>query len=256
MSQQDLLEAMRQHKCYDPTATTNGARFQAEALLSLARKARAHDPEGLPLFVEPEDWFQAFLKVTGLTDQEAPIYALLAYQHGQRMEIDYRTDRVIRKVKKGPWPELAVNVMIWWPKTKGGPTKYSYQDTLSTPHLKVTNKRMITYRLLDFGDMVVYDKIKGLTGRPTSGVLGFLFRIIGEGRVVESRMAISQDGLQVTRAKAKKMFMRVTTIVTVCPDGHTEKDVPTNRPDLMALEARLKQPLKIDYAPFKWSRDR
>ncbi len=101
MSQQDLLEAMRQHKCYDPTATTNGARFQAEALLSLARKARAHDPEGLPLFVEPEDWFQAFLKVTGLTDQEAPIYALLAYQHGQRMEIDYRTDRVHPEGEKG-----------------------------------------------------------------------------------------------------------------------------------------------------------
>ena len=65
---------------------------------------------------------------------------------------------------------------------------------------------MIAYRLLDFGDMIAYDRVQGLTGRPTSGILGLLFRNIGEGRVVASRMAISHDGLQVSRAKAKKAF--------------------------------------------------
>ena len=156
------------------------------------------------------------------------------------------------QVSYGEWsprPELAINVVIWWPQTPGGATKYSYRDTLSTPHLKVTNRRVITYRLLDFGDMVVYDQIDGLTGEPTSGVPGLLFPAIGEGRVRQSRMAISRDGLQVSLAKVKKAFLRILTTVTIYPDGHTEKDVPTDRPDLLALEVRLKQSLKMDYLP-------
>ncbi len=249
VSRQEIVEAMRQRGDYDPTATTNGARFQAEVALYLVRQARERDPEGPPLFLGHEAWFQAFLEVTGRTVETAPMYALLAYRHEQDMEIDYRTDRVIREVKKGDRPKLAVNVVIWWPKKAGGTARYSYQDTLSTPRLKVTNRRVMTYRLLDFGDRVVYDGIKGLTGRPTSGILGFLFRIIGEGRVVQSRMAISEDGLQVSRARAKKAFMGVTATVTVSPDGRTEKDVPEDRPDLMALEERLKRPLEIDYVP-------
>ena len=255
MSRQELLEVMNQQKDYDPTATTNGARFQAEVLLGLARQARARDPEGAPLSVNHEDWFQGFLEVIGRTLESSPTYALMAYRHKQDMKIDYRTDRVIRKVKKGSKPDHAVNVVIGWTKVKGGPTRYSYKDTLSIPHLKVTNRHQITYRLLDFGNMVVYDQIKGLTGRPTSGVLGFLFRIIGEGRVVESRMAISQDGLQVTRTKAKKAFLRITTTVTVFPDGRTEKGVPADRPDLRALETRIKQELEIEYEPLKLIRD-
>ncbi len=247
VSRQTLLEAMRRSKGYDPTATTNGARFQAEVLLHLVREAKTQNREGARLFLGHEDWFRAFLEVTGRTEKTAPQYALLAHRHGQDTEIDSRRDRVIRNVKQGPRPDLAVNVAIWWPKKKGGTNRYSYVDTLSTPHLNVTNGRVITYRLLDFGDMIVYDRVEGLTGRPTSGILGFVFRIIGEGRVVQSRMAISDDGLQVSRAKAKKAFIGVTTTVTVYPDGRTAKDVPTDRLDLLALEARLKQPLKIDY---------
>jgi hypothetical protein len=106
---------------------------------------------------------------------------------------------------------------------------------------------LITYRLLDFGDWVAYDEIEGITGRPTSGALGFLFRVIGEGRIAQSRMAISKDGLQVSRATAKKAFMEVTTMVTVYPDGNMEKDVPAGLSDLLELERRLKQPLEIDY---------
>ena len=68
----EVLEAMRQHGDYDPTATTNGARFQAEAVLYLARQARDRDPDGLPLFIGYEDWFRAFLAVTGRTEHTAP----------------------------------------------------------------------------------------------------------------------------------------------------------------------------------------
>ena len=110
----EVLEAMRQHGDYDPTATTNGARFQAEAVLYLARQARERDPDGLPLFIGYEDWFRAFLEVTELTEHTAPQFVLLSYQHRQNMEVDYRLDRVIREVVEGPMPELAVNVRIRW----------------------------------------------------------------------------------------------------------------------------------------------
>lgn len=250
VSRAEVVDAMKHCKGYDPTATTNGARFQAEVLMHLARQARARDPEGPPLLVRAADWFHAFLEITGRTIATAPLFALLAYRYGQDMEIDYRTGCVISKVLEGPRPEFAANVKVWWPDAPKGPQSYSYQDTLSTPQLRVTNHRVITYRLLAFKDWIVYDEVSGLTGRPTSGLLGALFRLIGEGRVVESRMAISRDGLQISRAQAKKAFIGVTTTVTVYPNGYTVKDVPPNRRDLEALEARLKQPLKIEYVPF------
>ncbi len=254
VSRAEIVEAMRQCDDYDPTATTNGARFQAEMVAYLARKARARDPQGLPLFIGYEDWFRAFMEVTALEEDAMPQYAQLSYQHKQNMEVDYRVDRVIRKIKKAPTPELAVTVRIWWKDQPGKPDRYSYQDTLSTPHLKVTNRRVMSYRLVDFGNWVAYDEIKGLTGRPTSGILGFLFRIIGEGRVIQTRMAVSKDGLQVYRATARKGFFKRRDTVTVYPDGKMEKDVPPGRPDLLEIAKRITQPLEIDYA--KLSGDR
>lgn len=123
----------------------------------------------------------------------------------------------------------------------------------STPKLKVTNKRLIRYRLLELGDMVVLDEITGLYGRPTSGVLGLLFQLIGEGRVIENRMVISQDGLQIARARARKSLFQVQATVTVFPNGRTEKDIPPGRADLALLEARLKQAFRIEYSePGSW----
>lgn len=130
---------------------------------------------------------------------------------------------------------------------------FSYQDTLSQPNLQVTNGRVITYRLIDFGDCFFFDKIEGLTGRPTTGVLGVLFKLLGEGRVVESGTAIAKDGLQVTRGTAKKMFMGVTTTVTIQPDGKSDKDVNPERADLVNLDKRLQEAFEIDYHDWKWS---
>ena len=247
----EVLEAMRQHYGdYDPTATTNGARFQAEVLLYLARQAMEHDPDGLPLFIGHEAWFRSFLAVTGRTEDTVPEYALLNYRYEQNMEVDYRLDLVIREVVEGPMPELAVNVRVRWEDGPGIPDWYSYLDTLSTPHVKVTNRQVITYRLLDFGDWVVYDEIEGITARPESGVLALLLQVIGEGRITHSRMAIAKDGIQVSWTTAEKAFMEVTTTVTIYPDGTIERDVPAGRPDLLELERRLKQPMEIDYVEF------
>jgi hypothetical protein len=77
-----------------------------------------------------------------------------------------------------------------------------------------------------------------------------LFQLIGEGSVVESRIAVATDGLQITRARARKIF-EVATTVTVHPDGRTEKDVPPARPDLDAIDARLKQALRLRHPPME-----
>jgi len=251
VSREELREAMQQQTGYDPTATTNVARFQAEVLLHLARQARERNPEGPPLLIHHGDWFWAFLEANQLALSQAPNYSLQAWNHQQDQLIDYNLKHVIKKAERGPSPQLAVNVKVSWPDTAELPAKYSFEDTLSTPNLNVTNHRVITYRLLDFGDMIVYDEIQGLTGRPTSGILGLLFRVIGEGEVVHSRITISADGLQITRAQARKGPIVITETVTVQPDGKTEKGLPAGRRDLPALEKKLKRPLRIRYVPLK-----
>ena len=246
----ELLEAMRRHYGdYELTSTTNGA-WMAEVLFDLARQARERDPAGMPLFIGHEDWYHSFLAATGGTEDTVPEYALLNHRYEQNLELDYREDRAIREVEEGPVPELAVNVRMSWEGGPGRPDRYSYIDSLSTPTVKVTNRQVITYRLLDYGDWVVYDEIEGITARPQSGVLALLFRLIGEGRIAHSRIAVARDGVQVSRTRAEKAFMKVTTTVTIHPDGSIEKGVPEGRPDLLELEEMLKQPLAIDYVEF------
>jgi hypothetical protein len=248
-TRQELEAAMSESRGYVATATTNGARFQAEVLLRLARQAASRGADQAPILVSHADWYHAVLHRSGLSPDQAPAFVRLGYEYRQDITVDYGNDRVIRRVREGTPPSFALSVSIGWPLGPGTRKSYSYEDALSNPRLKVTNRNLITYRLLDFGDMVVYDEIEGLSGRPTSGVLGLLFSIIGEGQVVQSRMAISEDGLQVSRARAEKGFLRVVTTVTVHPDGRTEKEIPPGRSDLQILAERLQQPLRIDYLP-------
>ncbi len=250
----EILAAMQACQGYDPTATTNGARFQAEVLLSLLRASRERDSGQTPLFIGHEDWFAAYLERTDRKAESAPLFMRLAHQHRQDLEVDAHPDRVLERVMEGPAPSLAASVRIGWPATPGGKDRYSYEDKLSVPDLKVTNQRIMTYRLLDYGDLVAYDEVEGLRGRPTEGFLGLLFDIIGEGSIQWSRMTISADGLQVARARAAKGPFRVESTVTVFPDGRVEKDLPKGRADLVALEKRLLRPLKVRYRP--WDRRR
>ncbi len=244
----EVLNAMKACQGYDVTATTNGARFQAEVLLRIARQARAERPNGPALLIGHADWFAAFLERTGLRAEKAPTFAVLAHQHAQDTKIDYQADRVVENTE-ATGSGFAANVTIWWPEKPGAPNSYTYEDLLSNPHLKVTNQRTIAYRLLDLDGMVVYGQIEGLLGRPTSGLLGALFSLVGEGHLKESRMLLSQDGLQISRTRAEKWSFGVTQTVTVYPDGHMEQDIPKGRPDLQALATRLAEPLRIRYRP-------
>jgi len=250
VTREELAQAMRmrRHGSYDITKTTNAGRLQAETLLALVRRAQASDPARLPLFISHKDWFEVYLEVAGLRAEAAPIFARLGYEYGQDVRVEHRPERVIRNIR-GPRPQAALHVTIWWPESSPRPDHYSYEDTLSVPHLQVTDHRVITYRMLDFGDMIVLDDIEGLTGRPTTGLLGLLFRLIGEGSLIETRIAVSPDGLQVVRGDVRKGFMGVTTTATIYPDGRGIKGLPEGRADLLTVEARLKREIEVEYVP-------
>jgi hypothetical protein len=244
----ELTEAMRTHADYNLAATTNGPRFQVEVFLWLARRALASQPQGCRLFIRHEDWFEVFLDVAKLNPQQAPLPSRLVYENGQDIELDCRPERVIQKIKGGRQTQLALNVKFWWETTANPAGEFNYLDTASTPQLKVTNNRVITYRLVDLGDQVLFDDIRGLTGRPTTGLLGLLFKLIGEGRIVRTQMAYAADGVQVSRVVAQKLFSRTVTVVT-WPDGRTEPEIPARRADLIALKERLDRPVEIEYQP-------
>ena len=244
-----LVEAMREVRAYDITATANGPRLQADVILGLIHEAEAQDPQRRPLFIGHREWYEAFLARTGLPPSKAPLYVRRPYEVGQDLIADYRRELVVEAVLQGPMPRTAANVRIFWAKAPGQLNEYSYDDTLSSPNLRVTQKRLITYRLVDYEDRLWYAEISGLQGRPTSGTLGVLFKLIGEARVLESCNGFVPEGLQVVRSHAIKWGMDRTVTMTVWPDGHADQGVPPGRPDLLALEARLAEPLAIRFRP-------
>jgi hypothetical protein len=245
----ELLEAMRAEQGYDARKTTNLARFQAGVFLRLAERARDRAPQGPALFFDHAEWFRAYLDTVGLGAEQAPISCRLSVENRQDAWVEYRRERVLRRAERRP-VRLALNVCVGPLPQASVPARYSYDDDASTPRLRVTVERAYRYRLLDLGDQVLLDGIEGLHGRPTSGLLGLLFTVIGEGHAVFSRMAFADDGTQVMVGRAKKAFFVRTATVTVRPDGAAEAGLPAGRRDLAALERRLREPLAIEYVPW------
>lgn len=244
-----LLAAMREAQGYDLTATANGPRLQAEVLLRLIREADPGDPERRPLLVGHREWYEAFLRRTGLAPSAAPLYVRLPYEAGQDLVVDYRRETVMEAVVRGPQPLTVANVRISWPMGPGRRSQYSYDDERARPTLRVTQKRVIQYRLVDYGDRLWYAEVTGLHGRPTSGALGLLFDVIGEAAVRESRSAFLPDGMQIVRGRGAKWGLERTVTMTIWPDGHAEKGLPPDRPDLRDVEGRLTEPLEIRFRP-------
>jgi hypothetical protein len=248
VSREELVLAMARVQGYDIAATTNAPRFGADVFLDLA--AAAAGEEGL-LRIRQTDWFPAFLEVSGLSEEQAPPGARLAWQHRQDMLIDFHREQVLDTVRNAPIPDVALAVRIAWPDTVPGPRRYTYEDTLSVPKMRVTSQRVVRYRLLAYSDMIVYDRMEGLSGRPLTGLLGFLFSIIGDATVLQTRIAVSPDEFQVLRARAKKGFISSTSVATFAPNGKGDKGIPADRPDLKDLERTLERSLNVEYRPYR-----
>jgi len=248
---EEMREALVVNGEFNVLATTNWTRFQSTLFMGLVRRAMEERPEGGIVFIPGELLFWEFLRMAGLDDPSATqAHLRWALYLGQGTALEYRPGEVVQEVKEGPEPILAINVHTFWPDHPDETEKYSYVDSLSVPKLQVTNHQEVTFRLLDFGDMVVYDQIKGVSGRPLSGLLGALFKVLGEGDVKYSRTGLAADGVQVVRAQAKKMFSKTAT-VTIFADGTAQKDVPEDRPDLAAMEEHLKADLEIEYRDYR-----
>ncbi len=245
----ELLEAMRAERGYDARKATNLARFQAGVLLRVAARAKARRPDGPPLFFDHAEWFRAYLETVGLSEEQAPLASRLSRDNHQDAWVEYRVDRVVRRASQPV--RLALNVRVAPLPYLSVPPRYSYDDLASEPHLRVTVERTYRYRLVDLGDRVVFDEMQGLHGRPTSGLLAALFRLIGEGHAVYSRMAVAHDEVQVMVGQARKAVFVRTATVTIRPDGTATRGLPPGRSDLEALEQRLREPVGIEYVP--WS---
>lgn len=243
----DVAVAMRAEQAlgYDLRATSNAARLQAEVILRLARAAHARDSLGPPFVIGADTYQAAFVEVTGVAVDALPVFIRMASRYGEHLLIEHRRGRVLDAVVDGPAPLLVVRVRGGW--AGGGPSRYAFEDSTSSPTMRVIHDRDTRFTIADYGDMVTHDEFRGLHGRATSGVLGTLMAALGDASVTRSRFAIADDGTQVLRGTVRKIVSFTRTVV-VLSDGRTTTGVPDTRQDLVRIEQRLQQRLTLRYA--------
>jgi len=247
IAEQEILTAMQTEIGYDVTATSNVARFQSKVLLEIVRAACGTDTTRRLLLISHQDWFNAFLKRIGKDADEAPEFAKIALGMGQDQIVEYAPGQIIKSVKKGLKPRVALNVLVYWLNTPGSPEYYTFEDTLFQPNLLIRNNRHVTYRLLDFEDMIVYDEINGFYGRPTTGVLAWLLRFLGDAKIVQSRLIETEGHHLVAKTKAVKGLIKSNPVVTVLTDGKMQKGLNPEIKDQSQIAANLEQPIEIIY---------
>jgi len=256
VSRTEILQAMRAHGDYSLTTTTTSMRFGAEALLEIVRGRQQKVPSSTQFLISQPDWFAAHLKTAGVTYGEMSEAARAGFEHHQDALIDYGP-KVVDTVLQGPQPVMSLDVTIFWPDSEGVASEFSYQDTLSVPRVDVYDHRVVRFKLLQYEDMLVFDEVTGISVRPR-GFLSALFAVLGKPDLKQSRIAASADQWQVMRGQVK-VFAGITKTgtATIEPGGRGHEGVPHGRIDLVALEQRMRQPLKLRYgAPSCQARQR
>ena len=224
---------------YDKTLTTNYSRFVADFLLGLA--AHPDLPRQRQSFqIQPERFMSAWRSATGRKTDEAPVSMRRVLEYGQRFAVDTAPDLDLEDREAGS----ALAVRVSWPEDAGLDNSYTYEDTLSDPDVRIRQARVIRYLLIDFGDVVAYERMSGVSGRPTSGALGALFSMLGMADIESTRQAIAADGTQVNRTRVRKLFP-FTALATVTPDGTARRGVPDGRDDLELLADKLEFDLDL-----------
>lgn len=221
---------------YDTAAAPNQGLFVAEILLALARRVETEG--GTRFRIEPDGFFTAWLDTRGVAANDAPVSMRRVLEFDQRFYVDIAPELRLG----GPRPRQALAVRVSWPEGDDRPDHYEWEDTRSSPSVRMRQERLIRYLLLDFGDWVAYENMRGVAGQPTTGALGALFGILGMANIESSRHAVAADGTQIARSRSRKLF-EFTTLATITPDGRAERGLPDDRNDLRALADRLDRDL-------------
>ncbi|MBL8324212.1 MAG: hypothetical protein JNJ89_04560 [Rubrivivax sp.] len=239
----------QQQQGYRLDAIANAVRLQAAWMLALATQAGAEDPLQRPLRVDHRDHYAAFVEVADLAPDKIPSFVNAPYQAKEDLLFDFRMDRVLDLAATRDRPRRALNVKAGWPEESGAAASYSYEDRSTDPHIETTRQQVTSWRILDYGDVIVYDQLQGVGGRATSGLLGAVFEVVGHAQARQTRFAIAADGTQVSLTTARKGLSFTLTVV-ITPDGRVTQGLPAGRPDLERVEQRLRTlPMDVVYRP-------
>lgn len=230
---------------YDPTATTNGVRYQIDVIAYLLENETGQDqePQGerLPLLIGYKEWYLAF-KSVHCQVRDVPEYVERANEFEQNLVVDYDRDKVIRDTSDAGNLEIAANITLFWDSEK---ESVSYKDLESKPPLKIIYDRIITYRLLKYRDdnLVVCDQVRGLRGKALKGFL----RIFGKAHMIQYRTLPVKDGPQYVSVELRKFrwLFGAKTDLTITPDGETLEGVPEK------VKQRLRRKIKLQYEPLQ-----
>lgn len=247
VSRDEMRQAMRLHGDYSLTSTTTSMRFGAEALFEIVRRRQRERPGKTLLLVDHADWFAAHLETAGVSYGEMSESARAGFEHRQDALIDFG-HQVLDSVLEGPAPRMGLDVTIFLPDS-GGPSQFSYRDTLSVPKVDVYNSRVIRFKLLEYEDMLVFDRVSGISVRPI-GFLSGIFAVLGKPDLKQTRVAVSEDQWQVVRGQVK-IFPGIpkTGTAWIEPDGRGHEDPPAGREDLRRMRERMRGSLELRYGP-------
>lgn len=251
VTREQIVAALRQQQAlgYRIDAIANSVRLQSGVMFALAEALRAQDSRQQPFRIGHRDYYSAFLEVSGLTEQTAPSFVAAPYAAHEDYLVDPRIEQVIDLSATRDRPQRALNVKAGWPPGAGVPTSYSYEDRSTDPAIETRREQVTSWRILDYGEAIVYDDLRGVGGRATSGLLGVVFAVLGHAQAQQTRFAIAADGVQVSRTTARKL-LTLTQTVTIFPEGTVLTGLPKDRPDLADLERMLIDlPVRVGYRP-------
>jgi len=155
----------------------------------------------------------------------------------------------VEQVLEGRVPVMALDVTIFWPDSGGAPDEFSYRDTLSVPKVDVYDSRVIRFKLLEYDDMLVFDRVTGISVRPI-GFLSGVFALLGKPDLKQTRIAVADDDWQVVRGQVK-VFPGIskTGTATIEPGGRGHEGVPADRTDLRGMKERMSRRIELRYGP-------
>jgi hypothetical protein len=248
VSRDEIRDAMRSHGPYSLTSTNTASLFGSHTILSIVRRRQRDAPGHTQFLISQDDWFAAHLETAGVPYSDMSASARAAFEHHQDILVDYGP-QVVQQSPSGSMPIMALDVTLFWPDSGGAPSQFHYKDTVSIPKLDVFNQRVVRLKMLEYQDMLVFDRMSGMAVRPL-GFLSAIFAVLGKPVLKETRLAVSRDYWQVVRGRVK-VFPGIskTGTATIEPDGRGHEGVPKTRPDLQAIAQRMRRPLELRYGP-------